>query len=66
MPALEKTGLDGQGCCGRHDGHGHEGGGHCCGGRGQDGASLSREEEIAALEQQIADSRARLDQLRRG
>ena len=69
MPTLDKTGPGEQGCCGRRDGGGHRhgDGGQCCGGKhSHDEAALSREEEIAALEQQIAGSRARLDELRRG
>jgi hypothetical protein len=69
MPALDRTGPDGQGC--RHQGgghqHGHGEGGRCCGGRHHhDEAPHSREEEIAVLEQQIAESKARLDELGRG
>jgi hypothetical protein len=63
MPALDETGPDKQGCCGRHDGeghghgHGHKDGGRCCGGRrGHDGAAHACEAEIAALEQKVAEN----------
>lgn len=72
--ALDKTDPDGQGC-GRRGGHGdgeghglgHGEGGRCCGGRRHhEQVPLSRDEEIAVLERQIADSKVRLDELRRG
>ena len=68
MPDMDKTGPDGKGCR-HHEGghrHGHEEGGQCCGGRRHrhDEAPLTREEEIAYLERVIADSEARLFELR--
>jgi hypothetical protein len=66
MPALDKTGPDGQGCRHREGGHrhGHGEDGRCCDGRHyHEEGPLSREEEIAVLERQIADSEARLYEL---
>ena len=70
MPESDRTGAEEQGCCRGQEGGGrsrdHAEGGHCCGGRhGHDDVALPREEEIAVLERQIADSQARLEQLRR-
>jgi len=71
-PALDESGPDGEGCgCreggGQSRGRDRDHGGGCCGGRRHDEeATLSRDEEIALLERRIADSRARLDELRRG
>lgn len=69
MPALDKTGVGAQGCRHGEGGrrHGHAEGGRCCGDRHRNEETpLSRAEEIAGLEQRIADSQARLDELRRG
>jgi hypothetical protein len=53
-------------CDGRGGDGGHRGSGFCCGEhRSQPEATLSREAEVALLEQQIEAARARLEELRR-
>ena len=69
-PALDVVAPDAHGCRHRHSdeghGHGHRVGGRGCGGRRRhEEVELSLEEEIAVLEQQIAESKAQLDELRR-